>query len=198
VKLHNALRRCGGLLTGIKAMVGMTEAEAGVERLGETLVPVFNPWERPEAALVRGEELWAAGLGQGAGAAGMFSKIGIFNPLGTNLLVVVLTHLIRVPASTDVILYPLATALGNTQTVVMRDRRRTLSHGAVIQFEATAAAGADAMFHIKPQAAETTQIQLPIVLAPGTGFMWRSADDAADLHASFAGYQRGILPGELL
>jgi len=195
-QLHNALDR-GRLSAALKNALGASKSEGGIERYGETLTPGIDLWMRPEWALLRDEELFGVAETQAAGAAGTFPKIGVFNPATSNLLVVVFLHYISPAiAGTRVELYPITVALGNGATVKMRDRRRTVSHGAMSTFEASAAAGADLIFS-RDWAADRTPLELPIVLPPGQGFMWRGTDDAASMQASFAGYQRVAFRGEL-
>lgn len=59
---HNALHRCTELLQGFKRGLGMDRDADGVERVGETLTPVWDIWSKPEFARLRGEHLGAASL----------------------------------------------------------------------------------------------------------------------------------------
>lgn len=196
-ELHNALRRTRGLLGAFQKAFGLDQS-AGVERLGETLQPTLNIFERPEWALLRGEEWFAVDETQTAGGAGNFSKIGIFNPTGSGLLVVVLDHIIRSSTADSVLLLPTTTLLGNGATVQMLDRRRRVSHGARSHFAADAVAVADRMLTIRSAAAEPMTFRIPIVLPPGQGFVWKSNTDNIQIVAGFVGYQRAMLPSELI
>ena len=185
--IFNELRR-SSLGRALKTALGAMDG--ALERFGETLTPTIDLWARPEWALLRDEELFGTLAAQAAGGVGTFAKVGVFNPAGSNLLVVVLRHSLSLDVAARVELFPIATPLGNTGTVQMLDRRRRLSHGAVVHFEASAAAGADQLAEVNVGQLLTQTYDIPIVLPPGQGFMWRNEDDNANLIASFVGYQR--------
>lgn len=194
-QIHNVLRRSSYSAAFSKA-VGDTR-EGGVERYSETLQGVLDLWGRPEFALLRGENLWSGFQSVGAGGAGTFARLGIFNPAGSGLLVVVTHHLLQVAVSgTDSVqLFPTNILLGNTATVFFRDRRDRRSVGAVLHFEASATALADQLFALTPLTT-AAPVQLEIVLPPGQGFLWRISNDAAGLNGGFIGYQRQLLETE--
>lgn len=54
---HNELRR-GEFSRAIKALVGDSDSESGLERFGETLQPIIDLWNLPEMHLLRGERLF--------------------------------------------------------------------------------------------------------------------------------------------
>lgn len=85
--LHNALRRYGSLINGVRRMVG-GGADVQLERLGETLTPIMNPWGLPEWAWLRGETLWVVHRNVGA-VVGEVSGAAVVNPTGSNMIVVV-------------------------------------------------------------------------------------------------------------
>jgi len=195
--VHNELRRAS-LGAGLKKALGDSRSESGLERWSETLQPIIDLFSRPDWDLLHEVELFAHGVQVAAGAAGTFAKVGVFNPPTSNLLVTVLDHYLRVDATTGVELFPVAAMLGAAATVHMLDRRRRISHGALVHFEASAAAGADLLAHVVVPVSPSQVYHIPIILPPGQGFMWRTLDDAATLTGSFHGYQRVALPGELL
>ena len=83
--IHNAIKRGGQLLTSIGNLVGLGEGEEGTFRLGETLTPILNVWELPEAALGRGETL-ICGRALVAAVAAENSFVGLRNPSGSGVL----------------------------------------------------------------------------------------------------------------
>lgn len=85
--LHNELKE-GDFGKAVENALGLDLAEGGLERVGETLQPTFNMWERPEWAHLRGERIWAVQPSQAAVAA-EFSMVGIAVPANSNLIAVV-------------------------------------------------------------------------------------------------------------
>lgn len=85
---HNALKLGTSLSAWGKAAVGLGDLEEGLSRLGETLMPVVNPWELAEWARLRGER-WFTDFVSVAGVAGNNSHVGIINPAGSGNLVVI-------------------------------------------------------------------------------------------------------------
>jgi len=88
VNTHNAIKAAGQFLKAIGISVGLGAEEEGVSRLGETLTPIFNPWELPETAYLRGERL-EAGVFDVTGGAATIPEVLLFNPVGSRLLGVV-------------------------------------------------------------------------------------------------------------
>lgn len=88
--LHNALTNYVQLLNGFRRALGEMGGDfSGIERAGETLTPILNPWSLPEWALLRGEILFARSIAVGALAAN-YSIQELVNPTGSGVLAVVL------------------------------------------------------------------------------------------------------------
>lgn len=87
--IHNELTgRSGFISRAIRNALQVENAEVGVERLSETLNPIMDLWSRPEWNLLRGERIWTASPST-AGIAGEQAVLGVRNPAGSNLIVVV-------------------------------------------------------------------------------------------------------------
>lgn len=85
--LHNELKE-GAFGKAVENSLGLDLAEGGLERVGETLQPIFNMWERPEWAHHRDERIWAVAPSQPA-VVGEFSMVGIAVPANSKLIAVV-------------------------------------------------------------------------------------------------------------
>jgi hypothetical protein len=86
-QLHNELRRTA-LSRALKAALGDTRADGGLERYGETLQPVMDLWALPEWAHERKEILGADARLQGAVAA-QFGAYGVGIPPAGEVICVV-------------------------------------------------------------------------------------------------------------
>lgn len=82
--LHNELRQTD-LQRGVARAFG---GEVQLERVGETLTPIYNPWERFEYRLLRGEYSGFGRIVVVAGGAGNLSQAQLFNT-STNMLITV-------------------------------------------------------------------------------------------------------------
>lgn len=85
--LHNAIGTNPALSRMLARVAGLSDGEDGVGRLGETLTPTINPWERPEWAVLQGELLATGGIALGAPGAGLIAQIQLFNPLASRRLI---------------------------------------------------------------------------------------------------------------
>lgn len=207
--LHNALRRAGGLLDGIRRMVG-GDLEVNIERMGETVTPILNPWGLPEWAALRGEALFS-GWREKAGVAAENGYVGIVNttPTGSgNNIIVVDGGLVRVAAATDVIVsLQLYSTLGvretNNQQCPARDRRVANSGFSTARISVGGAAGA-----LGTTATNLERIACsnapnivfsctPVILRPGECLIVESALVNNNISACFFGRTRPFLPGEL-
>lgn len=89
--IHNQLTSYAQLLAGYRRMLGEMGADfSGIERAGETLTPIMDPWALPEWALLRGEVLYARRTGGGAAGAGNFTSLEFVNPAGSGVLATIL------------------------------------------------------------------------------------------------------------
>lgn len=87
MKLHNALKR-GWLTHAVTRALGEGDSEGAVERFGETVTPVVNPWGMPEWAALRGEQLAGCRTFQNLVAA-EYAAVALMNPAGSGMIVVV-------------------------------------------------------------------------------------------------------------
>lgn len=85
--IHNELRKVGNLLRAFQNGFEL-DSDAGLERLGETLTPIFNAWALPEWNYLRGERLVGAAVTNGA-VVGERSGAAILNPTGSGTLIVI-------------------------------------------------------------------------------------------------------------
>lgn len=85
--VHNEIRRFGALLSAFQNATGL-EQDAGIERLSETLTPIFDIWRLPEHAYLRGEVLcW--GFASATAVAGQNGHVQLLNPAGSPVLAVI-------------------------------------------------------------------------------------------------------------
>lgn len=198
-QVHNSLRRAGAILQGIKSVLGVQEAESGVERFGETLTPVLDVWGRPEFAMPRGELLFARDLTSAAGGAGTRSKAQIWNP-STNRLVMVdalVANITGAAGYVQVWLYnaELTTLVASFSRRDMRWEQPT----AVCQQRTSAEAGNLGTHMLRWGVAADTAAYIPVsfVLSPGWGLHVQPSLDNTAITVSFIGRERVALPGEL-
>lgn len=206
--LHNALRGAKRLLPGIKKILGVTDADAGVERFSETLQPVLDPWSQPDFSFPRGETRHARGIVVAAGAAATFAGFTLVNPAGSNRIIVVLTMSLNVNAATD---YELSvdtqgTLDGSFATllaITSLDLRQRITNAGI----GRVAIGNPALFPVgnrinagatAPNIVDYVREAEGVVLAPGFGILLQIADDAAEVRGSVSWRERGALPGELV
>lgn len=208
--IHNALKR-SPIADGVKKAIGQhKQGEGGLERWGETLTPIVNPWGMPEWAALRGEQLAAIGSFQAAVAA-EFSGIALMNPADSKTIVVVEAVSFNATAAAQAWLeITVDTALAGTFTVVTnpaaaRDRRfKGLSgltratfrqgsdpgntFGARVEVQNYPAVGA---------AFSPFQTALPVILRPGDDLsvIIQTVNIAAFIN--WAWRERQAFPGEL-
>lgn len=209
--LHNGLFR-GTWNDALKRALGVTKDPGGLERFGETLTPSINLWERPEWAFLRQEFLWAARISQAAVAA-EGSMGAIINPIGSNqILVVERVRACNGTAAGNVVLgfateaQLLATLVASLLTG--RDSRlgRNVPLSPFNTLNAQSATGSDptipfqtpALDHVVTAAVEMQEFSSPpFVIKPGVGLYVQCGTVNQILQASFSGYLRQSLPGEL-
>lgn len=193
------------LLRAYVLAAGLAENEAGVERLGETLTPTLNIWERPEWALLRGETLWVANRVVTAGGAGTMAGVAICNPVGSGIVTVVEKAQLNVAVAGAVIgvmmlaLDSLILAnFGNTAQVHTRDRRKQTTGQTLVRYGNTIV-GLLAGTEVEYQPAVTVvcrMVNLPVPLYAGQGLLLQTNDDASAISAHFSGYERKCVLNE--
>lgn len=87
-QIHNELRRAARIANAVKAILGDTDSDNGLERFSETLQPVVNLWDRIEWATLAGEVPWWDTAVKAAVVA-RFSTILVINPANSGLIITV-------------------------------------------------------------------------------------------------------------
>lgn len=205
--IHNAIKYGTDLLRSYSRAIGLAEDEEGAVRLGETITPVINVWDRAEWAFLRGETLWAVMLTV-TGVAAEQAMAGIVNPTGSRLIVVVEAAGVRLSVAGAAFCNILTqttieTKQDTTGAGQVRDRR--ISTSTRIRTTLGSAAGAlvsssasmEDIRHNDGSEAHTNLICLPVVLQPGFGFIVEANTNATSLGVNYRGRVRPALPGEL-
>jgi len=196
---HNALKYGSPLSTALSILAGGGYADVGVSRLSESLVGLIDLWSVPEAHLLYRQRDWALSPSQSAVAA-EFAQVGIRNPAGSNMLVVVEElHVNTSIPGTFELRMAASTTVDATSTPNARDSRipiltsiRTVS----IAHSSAARLGVN-MQRYTMLASTPTQYRVNLILAPG--FDCYVGPDVVNqaVECSFLGYERVTFPGEL-
>lgn len=88
LSLHNALKKNGDLLSGFLDIMGEDSPDVAVERLGETLTPILDPYRNVEWATLRNECLFSD-FTQNAAVVGELTMFGIGLPTTSQLIMVI-------------------------------------------------------------------------------------------------------------
>lgn len=212
-QLHNQLTR-GPWTTAIKAALGLSKSEGGVERFGETMQPVLDIWggPQPEWCYLRGEWLWSV-QGTASAVAAEGSMIAVVNPVAnSNIAVIEKCNAIGGAAGT--VALGLATEAQITATLAtgltLRTKDTRWARGLVPPVALgfvplTPLTGADptltfdtSLENIAVLTAEFRPFNtLPYVLAPGTAIWIQHQTVNTALSANFSGRVRAAFPGEL-
>lgn len=205
---HNAIVQYPGLLRGYVQAVGLDETADGVTRLGETLTPVIDLFNgRREWALQRGEQWYSKREFQAAGGAGTFTSMGIGNPTGSGIVVVVEKFHCQPAAATQVLLAACAYAdfaasLALAGRGYPMDRRRIGNNAAsVAELREGTPAGfvagstevdvaSDAVIRTMPFP------NMPWILYAGDAIYAANQDDAAGMGITVQWYERKCVTNE--
>lgn len=202
--IHNELRRSGGLLSAIRAILGVTDPDSGVERFGETLTPVLDPWRRPEHAFLRGERLASGVLLSQFDAAGDTAHVALVNPAGSRSLVVV--HFVRTAGATADLRVATEAAILAAGFVEAgernwRDRRGPGPSSAVEStarlFRGSIVGTVGSAITITSTTHQLYDQHFPVILSPGSALNVRSSAIDLDLTVELHWHERIALPGEL-
>lgn len=208
--VHNAIHRYGALLKGIKNAVGDSDAEAGVERYGETLTPILNVWERPEWLLPMDIKLGSAQTSQTAVAL-EYSVVGLLVPASSNLIVVVEAVQGRNFTATDTLLLvradvtSVAAITGFTELAsasfcrdfrVLRIQGTQLTRAHLFRGTSAAPPGSNQDVSVSTGTAEARFQSPPFVMGPGDALFVRTQTVNNGLACAFKWYERIALPGE--
>lgn len=217
--LHNALRR--GPWTGaLKAVLGDTRSEGGIERYGETMQPTIDLWgaATPDFWLMRGCKLWSA-VRDAIAVVGELSMFAITVPAASKVVAVVTAAqgAINVGGGTVRLMTVNRTSIAATLSIVAgtihaidgRDGNSAAASpgdGIPTVLEpwdgsdavSFAAAGFDER-QVCPAVANVMQpfFTLPRILRPGTGILIEGATANTAIRVHMNGYVRPALPGEL-
>jgi hypothetical protein len=85
---HNAIKFGTDLIRAAGVQVGVDDTAEGVVRLGETLTPTFDVYDRPESAFLRTERLCSA-VNVITAAAGTIAAVHFLNPGTSRFLAVI-------------------------------------------------------------------------------------------------------------
>jgi hypothetical protein len=204
LNLHNQIKYGTDFLRGFSRAFGLAEDEEGPVRLGETVTPIANLFDRnrPEWAYLRQEKIFVARLVAAAGGAGVRSEVGIFNPAGSRMITVL--KWIYPETASFIVAQPLFGLQANhtvSQAVVID--ARWVPTGAVPNQARTqrtvkvlgAATPVAVMWN--PTNALIQPHLFEIVLPPNFHLVIQATADNAAIQEVLVGYERPAMPGEL-
>jgi len=209
-QIHNELRHAGAIQRALQIALGITDGEAGLERVSETLSLNLDLWSRPEWAAPRDELLWADFLLQSKVAL-EFGFIAIINPSTSGSLSIVEDATVRTRDASGNVQMGITTeaavvaAQDAAAGCTTRDRRRGGSsfqaRTLIARGGAAAIFGAAATYLEAVGIASSTTMQplicLPIVLRPGDAYFIEHTVVNLDVEANIRGYERLCMPLEL-
>lgn len=205
--VHNQLNR-DVWTKAIKAALGHSKSEGGIERFGETLTPIIDLWEMPEWAFLRNDQPWSTFLFQTLIAA-EFSTVGVSVPAASNFVLVVEKIRARSSAASIFLQMPLRSTIAATLTqqtnAFARDNRFVAQGQAAPTGPVETWAGSDAAplnSNMDEVIASATTYQdflsPPWIVRPGTGLVVQGATVNVAVGAIFVGRVHQGFPGELV
>jgi len=200
---HNALKYGSQISRAAARAYGLGDEETGLSRLGETLQLVADLWSRPEWAFLRNEKLWMVNPSQ-AGVAAEFAQVGIRNPTGSGLVVVVDRLWMRQAISAFVWEWRIAasSAVDATANPNSRDTRNRPAASSNVQTVSIAHSSAARLGFLlgssgHPNSSESRLYPADIVLSPGFDFYVGPDTVNQAANVTFVGRERRAFPGEL-
>lgn len=200
--LHNGLTHAVQLQAAYAAALGQkADAEfSGIERAGETLTPVIDLWSSLEWRYLRRENTLQQSLTVAAGGAGVRSRLGILNPIGSGLLVMV--DQVQNRGTTIEADLNMGTAFTVDSSTLMRpvDSRFHTATAASGRTVLTTRAGAIGGTTTAMGAVRLTQgeiVPLGFVLRPGFALSFDPTVDNVSISLVLRVRERVALPGEL-
>ncbi len=214
--VHNGIKYYSGLLDELALISGVDRATAGgVERLGETLTPVLNPYELVEFAKLRNEQFFAVQAFVVAVVA-EFSISALHNPAGSRMLAVVdkitigagVTEAATIDAAPNGGLVDLTLNVG-AGVLASVDRRFLVGQAATSRVllrqgsdAASSFAGDAILEQVSAQAVSTnpfgeSKVAVPAVLRPGDLLAVIGLTANTNLLVNWRWRERPALPGEL-
>lgn len=203
--VHNELRR-GDLSNALTAAVGDSRGRGGIERYGETLVPIIDLWRQPEWAFLRRERLSGGRMALAAGAATELGQVALINPAGSGMIVVVEQATVDIPVAGQVVVQMGSAAgfgvLTTASSPANVDTRFANTTEPMAQLRGLAfASSALGVIFWQHTIAALTPVELlssPVVLSPGFGINVVNLDDAAAVRVSYRWRERTAYKGELV
>ena len=178
-----------GPIDALRSLYGITGHMGG--QLLDDVLPVHPvPWTA-DLEIQRGVHHWFAGQLAGAGGAGVYNYFAIFNPIGSNSLVVL--ERIGTGAAQTIMINPLAASKGSGFFYNAMDLRENGVPRAQVQFNSEAVAPVGVQIFTGPD-----PIDFLYVMIPGTGIFVKDqqANHAINLWCSW--YERVASPEELV
>lgn len=209
--VHNALTR-GPWSFALKAILGATKADGGIERYGETLQGVIDLWSRPEWQFLVEDSLFGVDTTQVAVVAEN-SIIAIVNPDESQALIVLERIKARGFSAGTRLELRYATQVGIAATLVDvgsplgRDSRNSIAGGVPIRPVRAARifVGSDPAFGgvvqdalISVGANDFQEFIAPWVIRPGTAMAVVNQTINTSLEVVYAGRVVQAQPGELI
>jgi hypothetical protein len=207
VKIQNQLNR-DYWTSAIKAALGVSKGEGGIERYGETLTPVIDLWSMPEWAFLRKDQPFAFFTSASAFAA-EFSFVGLSVPTNSGLVLVIEKVLARSGSASAFLQMPLRSTIAATLTqgtnTFARDNRfvaqgQAAPTGPVETWTGTDAAPLNSnMDEVITTATTYAKFETPPwVVRPGTGLVVQGATVNTSLQTVWVGRVHAGFPGELV
>lgn len=198
---HNYLAYGTTLSQAAGVAGGLADGQDGMGRLGETLQPVLDIWNRPEHRILRGEITFARRMNSAAVAA-RFSALEFVNPSdSTKLAVITAISGEDYPQAYDLVVDSGA-ALGATATqrgVAADTRYRLLGEASICTIvSGDFAAGASLpQWRTASGSAPVPFVGVPFVIAPGFKLFIMGTVVNTAVRASLCWTERQAMPGEL-
>jgi hypothetical protein len=204
-QIHNQIRYYTDMARAYRIALGLDGDAGGIERLGETITPVYNGWaedQLPEFFYLRRERLSFGDLSLGA-LAGNYSIVGIRNPTASGLLIVVTDVFCDATGALQTIFctYRPNGTVDHENSGQSRDTRwpgATTIPGARLVDRQQVAALTPVLMHINATAnVQSVKHPCPFILHPGWELLFYPSAVNTALTMNFKWRERPFLPGEL-
>lgn len=201
--LHNGLHKNTELIEAVRRQFGETGAW-GLERIGETLTPIFDPWLLAETRFLRGELTQSRAVAVTAGAAGTFAGVALLNRTAFGRRIFVVEEVsVFVPATSQFRCGTTteATSDANFNNQLGAKSLDTRQNDLPLRIGFGIPAGVVTSDHMIGVALASTLQYINelkgTVLTPGFAVFVQTQDDAANFNVNFKWRERQALPGEL-
>ena len=201
--VHNAIKYAPLVQRAAAAATGLAGEESGLERVGESLTPVFDLWTLPEWAFLRGERLCGWSRFVPAGGAATFAGVALCNTT-PNILCVVEAVSVQIAGASPVQLWmaldaDVQASFPASSQGASRDRRNPGTTSlAVVRYGSPAATPTAAPLETRTIAVAETMdlVAPPIVLATGQCCFVQTTIANIALFANFKWRERRLFPSE--